>query len=180
MTVKRRIKKKLKQLFVIDVTPTTGVIFISVLAIIYFFVNTTVIATAMPLSLAGYKFFNLIGIDIINILNDPDLTSQIEKSFMDTPSLVLILGFAIGTIITELFQSDYKIEGLKSFKTQIMHAIGGLAVGFGVQGIYGANIGEVYGAISMLSLSGWLIIPCICIGILIGKPLYNKLKDKND
>ena len=65
MTVKRKIKKKLKQLFIIDVTPTTGVIFISVLAVIYFFVNTTVIATAMPLSLAGYKFFNLIGIDIM-------------------------------------------------------------------------------------------------------------------
>ena len=178
--MKRKVKRKLKELFVIDVTPKTGVIFICVLAVIYFFVNTTVIATAMPLSLMGYKFFNFIGIDIINILNDAELTKAIEKPILETPGLVLIIGFALGTIITELFQSEYKIEGLKSIRTMIMYAIGGIAVGFGVQGIYGANIGEVYGAISMMSLSGWIIIPFICIGMYLAKPLYNLLKEKKN
>lgn len=176
--MRNKIKGTLKRWFVFDVTPKRGVIFIAILATIYFFVNRAVIATAMPLSLMGYKFLDFVGFDVIGFLNDPGLTKSIQTGVLDNPSLVLVIGFAIGTAVTELFQGEYKAEGPSGLKNTIMYIIGGLAVGFGVQGIYGANIGEVYGAISMLSLSGWLIIPFICLGILIAKPLYNKLRAK--
>ena len=175
---KKKIKRFLKKLFVFDVTPLNGVIFIAFLAIIFFYVNHSVIATAMPLSLMGYKFLNFIGIDIIGILNDPELTASIQKSILESPTLILIIGYAIGAVITELLQGEYKPEGPKNFKNTMMYVIGGLLVGFGVQGIYGANIGEVYGAISMLSLSGWFIIPFICLGIFLARPLYRKFTEK--
>lgn len=177
--MKKKIKKKLKQMFVFEVTPRRGVIFIALLAIVYFYFNHAVIATAMPLSLMGYKFMNLIGIDIISILDNPELTTSIQKPIFDTPNLVLIVGFAIGTVVTTLFRGEYKFEGLSGKRNTLMYIIGGLAVGIGVQGIYGANIGEVYGAISMMSLSGWLILPFICLGIVLAKPVFNKLNKKD-
>lgn len=178
--MKKKVKKTLKVLFVFDVTPFVGIMFIAFLAILYFYVNEALIATAMPLSIFGYKGLNALGIDIISILNNPELTASIQRSILESPTLVLIVGYALGAVITVLFQGQYKIEGPKGFKNTLMYVIGGLAVGFGVQGIYGANIGEVYGAISMMSLSGWIIIPFICIGIALARPIYYKLSAKSE
>ena len=171
-------KKVLKDVFVIELTPKIGVTLIGILSVIYFALNGKVFATAMPLSLLGYKIMYLLGIDTPSILAGTSLPSSILIKTLENPSLILILGFGLGTLLTTLLRGEFKIGKLGSKTHVTMFAIGGFLVGVGVQGIYGANIGEVFGAISMMSLSGWLIIPFICLGIYAMKPIYLKYKDK--
>lgn len=170
----KKIKHITKDLFVNEIRPIHGVIVIAIIAIIYFSFNHKVFGTAMSLSLFGYKLLKLIGIDTPGMLSVAGLSDSINKSAFDNPSLMLILGIAFGCVITACFRKEYEFAKPGSKKHILTMIVGGFAVGFGVQGIYGANIGEVYGAISMLSLSGWIVIPFILIGIFIAKPMINK------
>ncbi len=171
-------KRKLKIAFVHEMTPVIGVTIIAVLCIVYFLFNSKVFATAMPLSLAGYKFLYMLGIDTPKILEGTGLSEKILEPALDNPTLVLILGFAIGTVLTTLLRGEFKIRGFGTKTHLLSYIVGGFLVGVGVQGIYGANIGEVFGAISMMSLSGWLIMPFIALGVWIMKPIVEKIKDK--
>lgn len=172
---KKEVKRHLKKIFVLEMTPKIGTTCIAILAVIYFFFNKKVIATAMPLSLIGYKFFNFLGLDINGLLQETTLPVNINNFFLNNPVLVMIFGFAIGSILTNLLRGEYKPAGLSKPSKVAMFMLGGFLVGFGVQGIYGANIGEVFGAISMMSLSGWIVIPFIMMGIYLSKPILQKL-----
>ena len=171
-------KRKLKKALVLDFVPIVGCCLIAALSVVYFYFNRKVFATAMPLSLLGYKILYVFGIDTPNILSEAGLSEQILAPAFENPSLILIFGFAIGSILTPLLRGEYKIGGLGSKTHLITFIIGGFLVGFGVQGIYGANIGEVFGAIAMLSLSGWLVMPFIGFGIQLMRPICRKIKDK--
>ncbi|MBQ9986848.1 MAG: YeeE/YedE family protein [Erysipelotrichales bacterium] len=174
---KKEVKRHLKNIFVLEMTPKIGTTCIAILAVIYFFFNKKVIATAMPLALTGYKFFNFLGVDMVGLFQGTSLPADIEKFFLNNSSLVMIFGFAIGSILTNLLRGEYKPSGLSKPSKVVMFMLGGFLVGFGVQGIYGANIGEVFGAISMMSLSGWIVIPFVMMGIYLSKPIlqmFNK------
>ena len=128
----------------------------------------------MPLSVFGYKLLNNLGVDVSNVLT-PAVYKQVMIPFFKQTGLMLVVGFAIGSAFVPLIRAEYKPCLIKSKKQALTMILGGFMVGFGVQGIYGANIGEVYGAISMLSLSGYIIIPFILIGLFLAKPLYKWL-----
>lgn len=146
---------------------------ITIIALTYFALNTRVIATAMPLSLIGYKLFSLFGMDFSTFSSFPvSLVENIRLPFLSNPTLVLILGYMLGVWVVSLAKEPYKLVNKLSSKNLIKGILGGFLVGFGVQGIYGANIGEVFGAISMISLSGWIAVIGSSIGLWIGKPLY--------
>ena len=66
-------------------TPKIGTTCIAILAVIYFFFNKKVIATAMPLSLIGYKFFNFLGLDINGLLQETTLPVNINNFFLNNP-----------------------------------------------------------------------------------------------
>lgn len=169
-----------RELFVSEIQADKGIIFIALISIVYFAFNQRVIATAMPLSLMGYRILYALGIDTTTLFSGTSLPEAIRQPFVHSQQLTLILGYALGTVLVPLWKGKYAIKPLKSFKKAIIMMLGGFSVGFGVQGIYGANIGEVFGAISMLSLSGWIIIPCICLGVFLGKPIFMYLSvDKN-
>lgn len=170
----------IKELFVSEIQADRGILFIAIIAIVYFAFNQKVIATAMPLALAGYRLLYALGLDTPSLFQNTGLPGLITQPFMENQQLTMILGYALGTILVPLWKGKYRIKKLASIKKSIIMIVGGFCVGFGVQGIYGANIGEVFGAISMLSLSGWIIIPFICLGIFLGRPLFFYLStDKN-
>ena len=171
-------KKKLKKVLVLDFVPIVGCCLIAALSVVYFYFNRKVFATAMPLSLLGYKILYAFGIDTPELLSGTGLSEQILAPTLENPSLILILGFAFGSILTPLLRGEYKIGGFGSLKHLITFIVGGFLVGFGVQGIYGANIGEVFGAIAMLSLSGWLVMPFIGFGVQLMRPICRKINKK--
>ncbi len=171
----KKVKKLFKKVMIYQLTPIKTVLCISAIAIIYFYFNKRVIATSLPLSLYGYKFLSLFGFDITNYVSDPDLVASMQMSLFDNPLAMLILGFGFGSVIANLLRNEFKVEWISSKQNALFMIVGGFCVGFGVQGIQGANIGEVFGAISMMSLSSWFGIPFICLGLYFGKILLKKL-----
>ena len=158
-------------IFVSGIESNMGISYIAILSIVYFFFNSQVIGTGMPFATFGYKMMNIMGVDTTTILGE-SLASQIAKEIYDLPKVMMVAGYAFGAAFVPLLRGEFKPTGCGDAKNILKMVIGGFITGVGVQGIYGANIGEVYGAISMLSLSGWLIIPFIVAGLFLAKPIY--------
>lgn len=173
-TLKKKISLITNELFLKGIEANSGIYIITILALIYFFFNSKVIALSMPLSVFGYKLLNNLGVDVSNVLT-PKVYKQVMTPFFKQTGLMLVVGFAIGSAFISLIRAEYKPCLIKSKKQALTMILGGFLVGFGVQGIDGANVGEIYGAISMLSLSGYIIIPFTLIGLFLAKPLYKWL-----
>ena len=171
LTFMRKVHDISQRIFLSGIEANMGIIYISIISIVYFFFNSQVIGTGMPLATFGYKVMNMLGVNTTSILGE-SLAAQIAKEAYDLPKVMMVCGYAFGAAFVPLLRGEYKFSGLGDRNNIIKMAVGGFITGVGVQGIYGANIGEVYGAISMLSLSGWLIIPFIVAGLFLAKPIY--------
>ncbi|MCR5299874.1 MAG: YeeE/YedE family protein [Erysipelotrichaceae bacterium] len=167
----QKIHRIAHEIFVSGIEANMGIIYISIIAIVYFFFNSQVLGTGMPLATFGYKVMHLLGVDTTSLLGT-SLAAQIEREVYDLPKVVMVAGYALGAAFVPLLRGDYKPAGLGDRNNIIRMVVGGFLTGVGVQGMYGANIGEVYGAISMLSLSGWLVIPFIVAGLFLAKPIH--------
>ena len=167
----QKVRRMAHEIFVSGIEANMGIIYIAILSIVYFFFNSQVIGTGMPFATFGYKMMNIMGVDTTTILGE-SLASQIAKEIYDLPKVMMVAGYAFGAAFVPLLRGEFKPTGFGDAKNILKMVVGGFITGVGVQGIYGANIGEVYGAISMLSLSGWLIIPFIVAGLFLAKPIY--------
>ena len=167
----QKIRRLAHEIFVSGIEANMGIIYISIISIVYFFFNSQVLGTGMPLATFGYKVMHMIGVDTTSLLGS-SLATQIEREVYDLPKVMMVAGYALGAAFVPLLRGEYKPSGLGDRNNIIRMVVGGFLTGVGVQGIYGANIGEVYGAISMLSLSGWLIVPFVVGGLFLAKPIH--------
>lgn len=173
--MKTKFRTIFKKAFYSELEPIFGCTLLAIICIIYFAFNQKVIGLSMPLSFVGYKLMELLGIDIPTVLEDTQLASSINGNLFTNSGFALVIGFAIGCTVVPLYRGEYHIKGVESRSQLLMMIIGGFLIGFGVQGMYGANIGEIYSAMSMMSLSGYIVVPFIVLGLFIGRPLYEKL-----
>ncbi|MGM0501802.1 MAG: YeeE/YedE thiosulfate transporter family protein [Bacillota bacterium] len=85
------------------------------------------------------------------------------------------LGIIMGSLIAILLAKQFKWKKLKN-KQQFFIALGGgWLMGYGARIAIGCNIGGLYSSISSLALNGWLYLPFIILGILLGSKLLQKL-----
>lgn len=173
--MKTKFRTIFKKAFYSELEPVFGCILLAIICVIYFAFNQKVIGLSMPLSFVGYKLMELLGLDMPEILKDTKLATSINGNLFANSGFTLVIGFAIGCTVVPLYRGEYHIKGIESRSQLLMMIIGGFLVGFGVQGMYGANIGEIYSAMAMMSLSGYIVVPFIVLGIFIGRPLYERL-----
>ncbi len=86
-------------------------------------------------------------------------------------------GIIVGALIAILLARQFRLKKIKNKKQFITVFIGGWLMGYGARVAIGCNIGGLYSAIASLSLSGWLYLPFIALGIFIGsKTLVSLIK----
>lgn len=173
--MKTRFRTIFKKLIFSELEPVFGCILFALISVVYFAFNQKVLGLSMPLSFAGYKAMEAVGINTPSLLENTQMGAKMAKSLFTDSGFILVIGFALGCTVVPLYRGEYHIKGIESNSQLLMMIIGGTLVGFGVQGVYGANIGEIYAAISMMSLSGWIIIPFTVLGLYIGRPVYERL-----
>ena len=84
------------------------------------------------------------------------------------------LGIISGALIAILLAGQFKWKRLKNRKQFFLALGGGWLMGYGARIAIGCNIGGLYSAISSLALNGWLYLPFIILGILVGSKLLQK------
>jgi len=174
----QRSRAAFRELFISDIEADRGIVFITLIMIIYFAFNQRVMGLSMPLSLLGYKVMNLAGLDVSSLFSMTGLPGSIKQNWFENQNQMLLLGYAFGVLIVPLLKGKYRFKGIHDRYKLLIVLLGGFLVGFGAQGMYGANIGEIYGAIAMFSFSGWLVIPFALLGVFLGKPVYEYLSSK--
>lgn len=85
------------------------------------------------------------------------------------------LGIIAGAFIAILLAGHLKIKKIKSKKYFWLALLGGWMMGYGARVAVGCNIGGFYSAVSSFGLNGWLYLPFVIIGILLGSKIVIKL-----
>lgn len=90
--------------------------------------------------------------------------------FHDAGSLTN-LGMIVGALLAALLAGQFRVKRLKSNRQIVAAIAGGLLMGFGARLAFGCNIGDLFTALPSMSLHGWLFLPSIFVGALIGSRL---------
>ncbi|MFO7819596.1 MAG: YeeE/YedE thiosulfate transporter family protein [Halanaerobacter sp.] len=84
------------------------------------------------------------------------------------------LGIISGALAAILIAGQFKWKKLKDKKQFFIALGGGWLMGYGARIAIGCNIGGLYSSISSLALNGWLYLPFIILGILLGSKLLQR------
>lgn len=99
----------------------------------------------------------------------------LERGFLQDPATVRNLGLIAGALFSVLIASAFKIKKIKTKKQIVAAVLGGLLMGYGARVGFGCNIGALYSAIGVLSLSGWVFGLFLFVGAIIGSKLLVKV-----
>ncbi len=87
---------------------------------------------------------------------------------------IMILAMILGSLISVLFTSEFRIKKIKNKKQLIFALSGGIIMGYGTRLSFGCNIGAYFSAIPSLSLHGWVFGVFMFVGALIGSKILIK------
>lgn len=90
--------------------------------------------------------------------------------FRDAGSLTN-LGIVAGGLLAALAASQFRVKRLKAKRQVAAAVLGGLLMGFGARLAFGCNIGDMFTGLPSMSLHGWLFLPSIFAGAVIGSKL---------
>lgn len=101
-----------------------------------------------------------------------------EKPIWQNGVSVQDIGILFGTVIYTLFSGTFiktVKEGFSLTKREfILYCIGGFTMGFGTRLAQGCNAGALYSPIAAFSLSGWVFLPFMVLGGILGNKVYKK------
>lgn len=118
----------------------------------------------------------LFRVDVSNWGYFADKMDSINAGFINDPGSMRNVGIIVGAMIAPLLAGRFSLKIGFNFKDVIFYALGGLLMGYGARLSSGCNIGALYSAICNMSLSGWVFLPSLTIGGIIGIKLVKKLK----
>lgn len=84
------------------------------------------------------------------------------------------LGIIMGALIAILLASQFKVKKIKNKKYLLIGLLGGWLMGYGARIAIGCNIGGLFSAISSFSISGWVYLPFVILGIFVGSKFLIK------
>lgn len=114
---------------------------------------------------------------IVDVSNWPyfaDKMKTINAGFINDPGSMRNLGIIIGALISPLLAGHFSFKRGFKLRDIIFYALGGIFMGYGARLASGCNIGALYAAISSMSLSGWVFLPSLTLGGIIGVNLIKK------
>lgn len=118
----------------------------------------------------------LFRVDVSNWGYFADKMDSINAGFINDPGSMRNVGIIVGAMIAPLLAGRFSLKIGFNFKDVIFYALGGLLMGYGARLSSGCNIGALYSAICNMSLSGWVFLPSLTIGGIIGIKLVKRLK----
>lgn len=167
----KQIKEFLKQVFVRPWPYWVGGVLLALANIIYILVTNEYWAITTGFARLGAWLLENIGVDVQQwaVWNYYDYLKPWADRY--TYSNLGIIG---GAFIAILLARQFKWKRLKDKKQFFLALGGGWLMGYGARIAIGCNIGGLYSAISSLALNGWLYLPFIILGILVGSKLLQK------
>ncbi|MDF2519971.1 MAG: putative rane protein [Clostridia bacterium] len=102
--------------------------------------------------------------------------NAINAGFLNDTGSMRNLGIILGALIAPLLAGHFSFKRGFKLRDVIFYAIGGLLMGYGARLSSGCNIGALYTGISNMSLSGWVFLPSLTLGGIIGVNLVKKFK----
>lgn len=118
----------------------------------------------------------LFHVDVSNWGYFADKMDAVNGGFMNDAGSMRNFGIIVGALIAPLLAGRFSLKMGFNLKDILFYVIGGLLMGYGARLSSGCNIGALYSAISNMSLSGWVFLPSLTIGGIIGIKLVKKLK----
>lgn len=119
------------------------------------------------------------GLGIIDVSNWPWFASRmdgIRGGFFNDPGSMRNAGILIGALLCPLLAGHYKFNRHFKLRDVLYYALGGLLMGYGARIALGCNVGALYSGICNMSLSGWVFLPSLTLGGILGVRLVKKLK----
>nr|WP_291550248.1 YeeE/YedE family protein [Clostridium sp. HMP27] len=104
-----------------------------------------------------------------------DKMKTINAGFMNDPASMRNLGIIVGALIAPLLAGHFSFKRAFNFRDVAFYAVGGLLMGYGARLSAGCNIGALYSAIANMSLSGWVFLPALTIGGVLGIKIVRRL-----
>lgn len=155
----------------------TGAVFIMIMFVtILVTTGTSWGVTAIFAKWAGW-FYQSIGIvDVSDWGWFANKMDSMKAGFFNDPGSMRNMGIIIGAFLAPLLAGHFTFKFKFNFKDIIFYAIGGLLMGYGARIALGCNVGALYSGLSNMSLSGWVFLPSLTIGGILGVKLVQKLK----
>ena len=118
-------------------------------------------------------------VGLVDVSNWPWFASRMKKingGILNDPSSMRNIGILLGATLSLLLARRFSFKKNFKFRDVAFYAIGGLMMGYGARVGLGCNAGALYSAICNLSLSGWVFLPAMTVGGIIGVNLVRKFK----
>lgn len=87
---------------------------------------------------------------------------------------ILIVSVILGSLISILLASEFKIKRIKNKKQLFFGLTGGILMGYGTRIAFGCNLGAFFSAIPSMSAHGWVFGVFMIIGAWIGSKILIK------
>lgn len=90
------------------------------------------------------------------------------ETYFKNSFLIISMAIIIGSLISVLANSQFKLKKVKNKKQLGLALLGGILMGYGTRLAFGCNIGAYFSAIPSMSLHGWLFGIFTFVGAWIG------------
>ncbi|MBR0163441.1 MAG: YeeE/YedE family protein [Lachnospiraceae bacterium] len=114
----------------------------------------------------------------IMVFANTTMGGAFETPFLEQAVSVQDIGICLGAVIYMLLTGDF-IDSVKEAlsitgKEAFWYIVGGFTMGFGTRLAQGCNAGALYSPIAAFSLSGWVFLPFMVLGGILGNRVYKK------
>ncbi|WP_125154272.1 YeeE/YedE family protein [Clostridium rectalis] len=100
----------------------------------------------------------------------------IRGGFFNDPGSMRNAGIILGALLSPLLAGHFSFKKSFKFRDVVYYAIGGLLMGYGARIALGCNVGALYSGICNMSLSGWVFLPSLTLGGILGVKFSKKIK----
>lgn len=111
--------------------------------------------------------------DTVNFLMSPTNLSLISFG------LIAVVGVAVGSLVSSLFNGQFKVSGFDSAKDGVISSIGALLVGFGAVLAMGCSVGHGLTGVATLAMGSFVAVAAITAGAVVGikfEPMWRQTK----
>lgn len=170
-------KETYHKMFVQRWSYITGAVFIMIMFVtILVTTGTSWGVTAVFAKWAAWIFGAIGIVDISHWGWFANKMESMQAGFLNDPGSMRNLGIILGAFIAPLLAGHYVFKKNFKIKDVLFYAIGGLLMGYGARIALGCNVGALYSGLSNMSLSGWVFLPSLTLGGILGVKLQQKLK----
>ena len=114
----------------------------------------------------------------IMIFANTTMGGAFETPLLEQAVSVQDIGICLGAVVYMLLAGEF-IASVKEAmsitpKEAFWYVVGGFTMGFGTRLAQGCNAGALYSPIAAFSLSGWVFLPFMVLGGILGNRVYKK------